>query len=94
MQHTLYDVFIMQRKEFLTIPEFAKEIGLSRSQVFRLVQSGKIKAERFGKLHLIPVEELNRITGEISVGDRKLIAEGVKKVMSDYGVVIRDLGDK
>jgi len=84
----------MQPKEFFTVPEFAKEIGLSRSQVFRIVQSGKIKAEKFGKIYLIPAEELNRITGESSVRDQKLIAEGVNRVISEYGTVIKDLGDK
>lgn len=84
----------MQRKEFYTIPEFAFEVGLSRSQVFRIVQAGKIKAERFGKLYLIPREELDRLTGDKSEADQKLIDSGVKRVMKEYGDVIRELGDK
>jgi len=84
----------MQQKEFYTIPEFAREIGLSRSQVFRIVKKGEIRAQRFGKLYLIPKDELNRLTGDASQSDRDSIRDGVEKVLREYGEVIRELGDK
>ncbi|OQA51993.1 MAG: Helix-turn-helix domain protein [candidate division WS2 bacterium ADurb.Bin280] len=94
MQLKLYAVFIMQQKDFYTIPEFANEIGLSRSQVFRIVKKGEIKAQRFGKLYLIPKEELDHLTGDVTQNDRDSIKDGVEKVLEEYGEVIRELGDK
>ena len=90
----LYNELTMQHRDFLTIPQFADEIGLSRSQVFRIVKAGKIQAEKFGRVYLIPSEELHRLTGEKSAADQRLIGLGVKKVIKEYGEVIRDLGDK
>lgn len=84
----------MQPKNYLTIPEFAEKIGLSRSQVFRRVKAGLVKAEKAGKIHLIPIDELYKITGEVTQQDRHLIAHGVKKTLKDYGSVIKDLGDE
>lgn len=87
-------MFIMQQEDYITVPEYAKRVGLSRSQVFRIVQSGEIRSRKFGRMYLIPVEELNKITGNFSAEDTDLVAKGVKKVISEYGEVIRDLGDK
>jgi len=84
----------MMNNKYVSIADFAKEIGLSRVQVFRRVKNGSIKAEQFGRAYLIPIEELQRITGDISDKDRELIVKGVKKTLKDYGSVIKDLGDE
>ncbi len=83
---------MQHEKEFITIPDFALAIGMSRSQIFRRVKAGLIKSERFGKNYLIPIGELNKITGEISGNDKSLITKGVEKTLRDYGSVIKDLG--
>lgn len=67
---------------------------MSRSQIFRRVQKGLIEAQKIGHIYLIPIEELQKITGEISDTDHQLIARGVKKTLKDYGSVIKDLGDE
>ncbi|MCX6810091.1 MAG: excisionase family DNA-binding protein [Candidatus Berkelbacteria bacterium] len=84
----------MKQPEYITIADFANRIGLSRVQIFRRVKSGQIKAERFGRAYLIPIEELQKITGEISELDHGLINKGVKKTLKDYGSVIKDLGEE
>ena len=90
----LYYLTIMQPKKFYTIPEAAKKIGLSRSQVFRKVQAGQIPAQRFGKNYLIDSRALNFLTGEIDSHDIRSIEKAVRKTLKDYGEVIRDLGDQ
>lgn len=85
---------MQQEKKYITIPEFAEKVGMSRTQIFRKVKAGLIPAERFGKTYLIPIEELFRVTGEISEKDKNLITKGVEKTLKDYGSVIKDLGDE
>jgi len=90
----LHNVNVMQHQDFITIPDFANRIGMSRSQIFRRVQKGLIEAQKIGHVYLIPIEELHKITGETSDRDRDLIIKGVKRTLRDYGSVIRDLGDE
>jgi len=85
----------MQHKEdmFITIPELAKIIGLSRSQTFRKVKSGEIPAQRAGRIFLIPRSYADNFTDKLTESDEKIISEGVNRVIEEYGEVIRKLGD-
>lgn len=44
----------MKKKEFYSIPELAKLIGISRIAVFKKVKKGQIKASKIGKNYVIP----------------------------------------
>jgi len=94
MQRMFHNEVTMEQNEYISVAEFAKEIGLSRTQVFRYVKNGTIQAKRFGHAYLIPADELRKVTGEISDTDRLLIDKAVKKTLKDYGSVIKDLGDQ
>ncbi len=82
----------MIQKEFVTIPELAKKIGLSRMQVFRQVKANLIPHQRVGHEYLIPKEYVDSIMGEMTAKDQKEIEKAVKKIVRQYGDVIKKLG--
>jgi excisionase family DNA binding protein len=45
-------------KEFYSVPEFAKKLGISRIAVFKRVKKGQIRAIRIGRNWAIPSDEL------------------------------------
>jgi transposase len=57
----------MKQTETVTVPEFAKQIGVARNTVTRWVQSGKVKGSKKGPFRgryspiLIPMSELERV---------------------------------
>lgn len=44
-------------ESFMSIPEYAKTLGISRIAVFKQVKRGKIKAIRIGRNWAIPVDK-------------------------------------
>ncbi|MBU2529556.1 MAG: excisionase family DNA-binding protein [Elusimicrobia bacterium] len=45
-------------REFYSVPEFAKRLGVSRIAVFKKVKKGQIRAIRIGRNWAIPSDEL------------------------------------
>ncbi|MCG2724648.1 MAG: helix-turn-helix domain-containing protein [Elusimicrobia bacterium] len=45
-------------KEFYSVPEFAKKLGISRIAVFKRVKKGRIQAIRIGRNWAIPSDAL------------------------------------
>ncbi len=71
-------------KEFLSIPEYAKRIGISRIAVFKQVKKGKIEAIKVGRNWIIPVDKnhtykqhINK--NELSTGFHKGKKEDINK---------------
>jgi excisionase family DNA binding protein len=48
----------------LSLAEFAKAIGVSRTTVWRRISAGDLRVARFGGKVLVPVSEVARILGE------------------------------
>ncbi len=84
----------MQHKNFYTVPELAKIIGLSRSQIFRRVQANLIPHQKAGRIYLVPRSYVDSVLGEITTEDQKEIEKAVKKVIRQYGDVIKKLGEE
>ena len=78
--------------KFITIPRLAKEIGLSRSQVFRKVKAGEIPAHKIGRIFLVPKDYADSILGIMTEKDKKLIIKAVDKTIKEYGEVLKKLG--
>ncbi len=73
-----------------TIPEVAKELGISRIAVFNKVKKGQIPAERIGRYYAIQndvVESL--IQNKNEPQDLDWIEGAVKKVVQEYGIVLK-----
>ena len=85
----------MPEEKYISIPELAKILGLSRIAVYKQVKSGKIKAMRIGRNYAIPERYLKQILGEeLSESQREKIKQAVKRTLSDYGDVIKRLGQE
>lgn len=49
-------------KEFFTVQEIAKKLGLSRQAIDKRIVSRKITFETYGRTRLIPKTELEKVT--------------------------------
>ena len=85
----------MNKKEYVTIPELAKILGISRIAVYKKVKKGQIEAIRIGRNYAIPYKYTQNIMGgELTVSEKKGIDTAVKKTVREYGEVLKLLGDE
>ncbi len=78
---------------YLTIPQLAERLGLSRTTVYRYVKAGKIPAIKIGRNYVIDEKQISELLSkEITEADKKRIDQAVEKVIKEYGDVIRKLG--
>ena len=83
----------MAKKEYLTIPELAKILGISRIAVYKKVKKGEIKAIRIGKNYAIPKKYIGDLLGkDLQEKDKKEIDKAIKKTVQEYGEVLKLLG--
>ena len=83
----------MKRDEFVTLPELAKMLGISRVAVFKKVKSGEIKAVKIGRNFAVPKEYLLGILGKsLGEDDKRSIDRAVRKTVKEYGEVLKLLG--
>lgn len=84
-----------KNKEFYSVPEVAKILGVSRIAIFKKIKKGEIKAERIGRNYAIESTELARIFGKkINKEDKKELDKAISRVFKDYGETLRLLGDE
>jgi excisionase family DNA binding protein len=82
-------------KKHLTIPEFANLLGISRIAVYKKVKAGKIPAEKIGRNYVITDKIVKQILGkELSENKKKQIDLVVKKVVKQYGPLLKKLGSE
>ena len=82
-------------KKHLTIPEFANLLGISRIAVYKKVKAGKIPAEKIGRNYVITDKTVKQILGkELSENKKKQIDLAVKKVVKQYGPLLKKLGSE
>lgn len=83
----------MNKKEYITIPELAKLLGISRIAVYKKVKNGEIKAIKIGRIHAIPKEYIAGILGkEVSEKGKKEIDKAIQKTIREYGETLKLLG--
>lgn len=76
--------------EFITIPQLANDMGLSRIAVYKKVKSGQIPATRIGRNYCISFETANALL-QPAAGRQDLdwIDAAVEKVVGKYGAVLK-----
>ena len=85
----------MKKGEYLTIPQLAKILGVSRIAVYRKVKKGQIKAVKIGRNFAIPQKQIAAILGKsLRQEDKKEIDSAVKKTVKEYGRVLKLLGSE
>ncbi|MFQ6036766.1 MAG: helix-turn-helix transcriptional regulator [Sedimentisphaerales bacterium] len=83
----------MKKGEFITIPQLAKILGISRIAAYRKVKNGQIKAVRIGRNFAIDRKYILNILGKtLSQEDKKQIDDAVKKTIKEYGQTLKLLG--
>jgi len=79
--------------EYITIPQLAQILGISRIAVYKKVKKGKIKAIKIGRNYLIPKKYILVILGKaLGEEERRQIDKAIKKTVKEYGEVLRLLG--
>ncbi len=83
----------MEKNEYITIPQLAKILGISRIAVYKKVKKGEIKAIRIGRNFAIPKKYIADILGkELKEKDKKEIDKAIKRTIKEYGEVLKLLG--
>jgi len=83
----------MKDKKYVSIPELARVLGISRIALYKKVKLGEIKAVKIGRNYAIPERYLDSIRGKtLSPEEEKEIDTAVKKTVKEYGEVLRLLG--
>ena len=84
--------FVVKDK-YITIPQLAKILGMSRIAVYKKVKKGQIKAVKIGRSYVISQKYITNILGkELNEKDKKEIDEAVKKTVKEYGELLKLLG--
>jgi excisionase family DNA binding protein len=86
-------VRIMVKDRYLTIPEFAKLLGVSRIAIYNRVRRGKIPATKIGRSYVIRDQTITTILGKRTTRARKKrIDAAVRRTVQEYGEVLKLLG--
>ncbi len=79
--------------DYITIPQLAQILGISRIAVYKKVKKGKIKAIKIGRNYLIPKKYILVILGKaLGEEERRQIDKAIEKTVEEYGEVLRLLG--
>jgi len=83
----------MKQSEYITIPELAKILGITRIAVYNKVKKGQIKAVKIGRNYAISRKYVDNILGTaLSLEAKAEIDKAVKKTVKEYGDVLKLLG--
>ena len=83
----------MNKKKYITIPELAEILGISRVAVYKKVKKGQIKAVKAGRNYAIARKYVASILGK-SLGeeDKREVDKAIEKTVKEYGEVLKLLG--
>lgn len=85
----------IDKDNYYSITETARILGVSRVTIWKRIQAGKLKAERIGHIFAIPKSEFGHIKAtELTEAQKKVIEEGVKKTVKEYGETLKRLGNE
>ena len=83
----------MQEQEYVSIPELAKVLGISRIAVYQKVKKGQIKAVKIGRNYAVPKKYVDQVLGgALNQKEKDIIDKAVKKTVREYGDVLKRLG--
>ena len=83
----------MSDKKYMTIPELARLLGVSRIAVYRRVRKGQIPARRIGRIYVITDRTIRNILGKkVSAKAKMRIDAAVLRTVREYGEVLKRLG--
>ena len=85
----------MKKEKYLTIPQAAKLLGISRIAVYKKVKNGQIKAQKIGRNYAIPQGAIGSTGGKpLSAREKQRIDTAIRKAIKEYGETFRLLGQE
>ncbi len=79
--------------KLMTIPQLAKQLGVSRNAVYKRVKNGNIRAERVGRNYLIRRQDAaHLVPHQLTSTDKRRIDAAVGVVVDQYGKALEWLG--
>ena len=89
----------MTEKQYFSIAEVAKILGLSRTAVYNKVKKGQIKAIRVGRSFAISDEIIKRLVKNIKGvplkdNEKREISKVVSRTIKKYGETLKRLGSE
>jgi excisionase family DNA binding protein len=82
----------MVHEKYITVPELAKLLGVSRIAIYKRVKKGQIPAEKIGKTYVITDRTIADILGkEVTSKGKKRIDAAVRRTVREYGAVLKQL---
>lgn len=77
----------------MTLPQLAKELGVSRITVYNRVKSGKIPAAKVGTNFIVPARTVERLLrhDRITPARERWIAAVVRRAVEQYGELFKVL---
>ncbi|MCH7763519.1 MAG: helix-turn-helix domain-containing protein [Candidatus Marinimicrobia bacterium] len=83
----------MTNEKYITIPELAKLLGVSRIAIYKRVKKGQIPAVKIGRTYVITDLTIANILGKnVTRRRKKQIDAAVRKIVLEYGEVLKQLG--
>jgi excisionase family DNA binding protein len=83
----------MSEKRYVTIPELARLLGVSRIAIYNRVKKGQIPATKIGRTYVITDQTIAYILGkEVTRRGKSRIDAAVRKTVQEYGEVLKQLG--
>lgn len=83
----------MKEDKYMTIPQMAKILGVSRVAVYKKVKKGQIKAIKIGRNYAIPRKYIAGILGRaLKEEEKRTIDRAVRRTVKEYGEVLVQLG--
>ena len=83
----------MTAEKYITIPELAKLLGVSRIAIYNRVKKGQIPATKAGRTYVIRDKTVADILGrKVTAKGKKRIDAAVHRAVREYGEVLKRLG--
>ena len=85
----------MQESQYLSLAQVAKILGISRIAVYKKVKKGVIKAIKIGRSYAVSRNSIADISGStLKETEKQDIDKAVKRVVREYGEVLKRLGNE
>jgi len=83
----------MTNQKYVTIPELARLLGVSRIAIYNRVKKGQIPATKIGRTYVITDQTIENILGKkVTAKGKNRIDAAVHKTVREYGEVLKQLG--
>ena len=85
----------MVSENYITIPQLAKLLHISRIAVYKKVKAGLIPAKKIGKTYIIADRDVQNILHRQLTGkSKKELDKAIDKVLREYSEVLKLLGNE